>query len=133
MLFSTDDRTRALLQRYMRAWENADVSALVTVLREDAAFAMPPLPSWYRGRDDIRKFVERVLMAGDAHGRYRLRPTAANGMPAVAIYQKDPRTGVYGPLAIQLLQIEGDRIASVTSFVDPTLFARFALPANLDS
>jgi RNA polymerase sigma-70 factor, ECF subfamily len=127
-----DAPTRSLLQRYMRAWEEADLNGLIALLREDASFAMPPMPSWYQGRAAIRTFIAASLLAGDAKGRFRMRPTTANGQPAVAIYQLDTPSGIYRGFAVQLLEVSAGEIASMTTFIDAALFPRFALPSTLE-
>lgn len=127
-----DARTRDLLDRYVRAWESADVGALVNLLKEDATFAMPPTPSWYRGRASIRALLESMPFAGEARGRWRLVPARANGSPAVAFYQGDETSGgVYRGIGLQVLRVEPGTIAEVTSFMDPALLPRFGLPSTL--
>ncbi|HYV45899.1 MAG TPA: sigma-70 family RNA polymerase sigma factor [Myxococcaceae bacterium] len=122
-----------LLGRYIRAWEEGDVGALVSLLREDAAFAMPPLYTWFSGRDAIRAFLSGALLAGhDAPGRYKMSVTWANGAPALAVYERDPAAGgTYAPRSIQVLRYEGEQLAEVTSFLDPTLPERFGFPARM--
>src|SRR6201999_3101305 len=79
---------RALLGRYAAAIENADVPALVALLHEDATFEMPPLPTWFRGREHIGQFLaSRVLTAP---GTFTTVPVAANGQPALAFYRTAP-------------------------------------------
>jgi RNA polymerase sigma-70 factor (ECF subfamily) len=65
-LSPTDERTRALLDRYVRAWESADVAGLVALLIEDARLSMPPSPSWYQGRAAIGAFLATVVFTGEA-------------------------------------------------------------------
>jgi RNA polymerase sigma-70 factor, ECF subfamily len=122
-----------LLGRYIRAWEEGDVGALVSLLREDAAFAMPPLYTWFRGRDAIRAFLAGALLAGaDARGRYKMSATEANGALAVAVYERDPAAGgAYTPRAVQVLQFDGELLAEITSFLDPRLPERFGFPARM--
>jgi RNA polymerase sigma-70 factor (ECF subfamily) len=125
-----DAATRTLLERYMRAWENADLNGLIALLREDASYAMPPLPCCYRGRADVEAFIRNVLLAGDARGRYRVQAVEANGVPAVAMYQLEA-DGSYAARAIQVMEIVGDRIVGVNAFLDAGLFAAFGLPPKL--
>jgi RNA polymerase sigma-70 factor (ECF subfamily) len=123
-----------LLRRYIRAWEDGDVTGLVSLLREDAAFAMPPLSTWFQGREAIRAFVAGVLLAGaDARGRYRMEITWANGSPGVAVYERDPASGAYQPRGLQVLELaeDGGQLAAVTSFLDPSLPERFGFPARM--
>jgi RNA polymerase sigma-70 factor (ECF subfamily) len=125
---ATDERTATLLARYVQAWEAADTSLLVTLLRDDAAVTMPPVPSWYCGRAAIGEFFA-TQFAGQARGRYRLVPTEANGCPAFGLYIRDT-AGVYQPYALQVLSITGDQIAEIHAFpaLDGRLFTRFSLP-----
>ena len=83
-----DEPTDALLNRYLRAWEAADVDALVGLLKQDAALAMPPTPSWYRGREAIRLILLAIPFAGAARGRWRLLTTRANSQPALLCTSK---------------------------------------------
>jgi RNA polymerase sigma-70 factor (ECF subfamily) len=134
----TDQRTRLLLERYVQAWESADVAGLVALLKEDAAFSMPPSPSWYQGRTAIAAFVAGTVFAGQgmfsgqAPGRWRLFPTRANAQHAFAIYQR-MEGGDYDAFGIHVLSIEGDRLAAVTSFIDPSLLLRFGFPPKIQA
>jgi RNA polymerase sigma-70 factor (ECF subfamily) len=124
---------RDLLDRYVQAWETADVEVLVGLLKEDATFAMPPTPSWYRGRDSIRAILLAIPFAGDAHGRWRLIPTRANDSPALGFYQLDEAGDVYGGVGLQVLTVDGDLVSAVTTFMNPNLLPRFGLPMILSS
>jgi RNA polymerase sigma-70 factor (ECF subfamily) len=120
-------RQRALLGQYAAAFENADVAGLTRLLREDAVFEMPPQPAWFTGREVIGRFLaSRVLVAPDA---FRMLPTAANGQPAFAVYQRgdDGRHWAHG---IQVLGIDAGGLRHVVSFNDPGLVAVFGLPAS---
>jgi len=122
-----DPGDRALLRRYAAAFEDADTTALTRLLREDAVFEMPPVPTWFAGRARIGAFLaSRVLREP---GGFAMIPTAANGQQACAAYQRD-RDGVYRAHAIQVLTCSGSRIARVVSFNDPALFPAFGLPAT---
>src|SRR5512135_2033017 len=70
-----------LLHRYVRAWEMANVDELVSLLKEDARFLMPPMPSWYQGRVAIRAFISATILAGAAVDRWRLQPIHVNAQP----------------------------------------------------
>lgn len=128
----TDERTRALLDRYVHAWQTADVDGLVGLLREEAVLSMPPSPSWYRGPAAIRAFVAATLFAdhgmfeGVAAGRWRLLPAQANAAPAFAVYER-VGSGGWKPSGIQVLDFEAGRLSQVTCFLDPSLPARFGI------
>ncbi len=126
-----DAATHALLDRYVRAWETADLDALVSLLREDVTFPMPPSPSWYQGRSAVRAFIAATILAGDARGRWRLLPTRANAQPAFAWYRRDETHPVYCAFAIQVLTFEGGLIADITTFPLPHLFSFFGMPQQL--
>jgi RNA polymerase sigma-70 factor (ECF subfamily) len=128
-----DEATRALLDRYVRAWETADIDGLVLLLKEDVTFPMPPSPSWYQGRPAVRAFILAAILSGDARGRWRLLPTRANASPAFAWYRRDETGQGYRPFAIQVLTLEGDLIADVTTFAVPSLFPHFGMPPELGS
>ena len=76
-----DDDLQEQLDRYVRAWETADVDGLLALLKADGTFSMPPIPSWYRGREDIGRLVSKTVFGGQANGHWRLLPTRANGQP----------------------------------------------------
>src|SRR5262245_24783100 len=90
---TTDEQTQQLLDHFVQAWERADVNGLVALLKADAAFAMPPSPSWYQGNTAIGTFAAATIFADDgmffgkAVNRWKLLPTRANGSPAFAIFQ----------------------------------------------
>lgn len=134
---SLDQRVQSLLDEFVRAWESADVEGLVALLKEDAILAMPPSPSWYRGRESIRVFAAATLFAEDgmfggaASGRWRLVPTRANACPAFAIYQRTEGNN-YRSFGLHVIEYEADRIIQITSFIDPSLPPRFGLPETLN-
>jgi RNA polymerase sigma-70 factor, ECF subfamily len=128
----SDEMTRGLLERYVRAWENADVEGLVTLLKEDATFTMPPIPSWYRGRAAIGAAASAIAF-GAAGRRWKLVVTRANGQPAFGAYLLEAANNLYKPFGIQVLSLTPDtaEIADITTFISPALFARFRLPTEL--
>lgn len=129
----TDEQTQWLLDHFMKAWESADVDGLVALLKADATLAMPPSPSWYRGPQAIRVFIAATVFANDgmfggyAANRWRLVRTNANGAPAFAIYQ-NTGSNEYQAFGLHVLELESNKISQLTSFIDPSLPARFGLP-----
>lgn len=119
-----DARVRELVDNYVDAFERGDVEAMVALLTDDVTWSMPPVSTWYRGRDAVTAF----LVAGPMRERWRHRITVANGQPAVGCYLWDPQTQSYVAKVIDVLTFRGDLIAAVTAFVDSRLFPRFALP-----
>lgn len=128
-----DEATNILLTRYLQAWETDDVDGLVALLKEDAMLSMPPIPSWYQGREAIRTMFLAVLFPSGVQKRWRLFPTRANGQPAFAIYRADEATGFYRAFALQVVTLDGSRrdqrqIAAITAFLSPKLVASFGFP-----
>ncbi len=128
---AADDALREQLDRYVSAWEAADADRLAELLRDEATFSMPPIPSWYRGRAAIRGLVARTVFSGRPERRWRLRPTRANGQPAFGLYRWDEAAGAFQPYGLQVVTFDGDGITDVTTFRDPALTARFDLPSEL--
>jgi RNA polymerase sigma-70 factor (ECF subfamily) len=116
---------RSIVDRFTAAIENADTSALAELLREDALLEMPPLLTWFLGRDIVVRFVAGNLLAEP--GGLRLVAVSANGQPALAVYRRDP-DGTYHAHAIIVLTITGTGIARMVAFQDPDLFGPFGLP-----
>ncbi len=127
----SDEELRRLLDRYVLAWENADVDGLVSLLQDESAFSMPPTPAWYRGRNDIAELVGNTILSGRAAGRWRLLPTRANAQPGFGLYRLNEAEGTYASYGIQVLTIAGDRILDITTFRDPGLLPFFNLPETL--
>ncbi len=126
----TDESEAALLRRYMQAWEEADMRALATLLREDAVLTMPPAPSWYRGAEAITGFFTSFVFA-DPNQRLRLVPTRANRQPAFAAYVWDAESGSYTSYGIMVLRLEGAEVAEITGFAGRDLNRFFGLPECL--
>jgi RNA polymerase sigma-70 factor (ECF subfamily) len=123
---STADEA-ALVTRYVRAWHAADVDGLVALMRADVEMAMPPTPSWYRGRDDVGAYLTRLFGRIGA-GQLRLVPTRANAQPAFAVYARDGKE--HQAFAVKVLTVRQRVITHITGFVEPDLFAWFGLPAR---
>jgi len=117
---------RALLGRYVTAFENADVAGLVVLLREDVVLEMPPFLTWFAGRTAVIGFLRRRCLARP--GDFRLVPITANGQPAAAAYVREA-DGVHRAHGIQVLTIGTAGIARIDTFLDPALFPAFGLPA----
>jgi RNA polymerase sigma-70 factor, ECF subfamily len=126
LALAADDQQRALLERYIRAWESTDVDVFAALLKEDAVMSMPPWRQWYQGRQAIATFFARTGRPG-GHAPFRLVPTAANRQPTFAFYSRwqSPEWRFH---SIQLLVLEGDTISTLTSFLTPKLSSVFDLP-----
>ena len=128
---STNPRSQdeqAVLQTFMDAWERADAALLTDLLREDARWAMPPAALWFDGLPAIIRLFE--LYPIDWQGVFRMVPTAANRQPAAASYLRPTGESEYRLVAINVLRIEGGKIAEVTTFA-PSLCRAFDLPDTL--
>jgi len=123
---AASDEHRALLDRYVRAWESTDVDGFTALLKEDAVLSMPPWRQWYRGRRAVAAFFALTGRPG-GHAPFRLIQTAANGQPAFAFFSRwqGPEWRFH---SIQLLVLRGNAIERMTSFVMPELAAVFGLP-----
>jgi RNA polymerase sigma-70 factor, ECF subfamily len=116
---------RALLDRYVKAFEHADIAGLTGLLRADVELEMPPVPTWFTGRDAVCEFMSEAVLI--TPGLWRLVRTRANGSPALAVYLRGPddRYRAYGICALSLI---GGRIARIVVFADAGLVPRFGLP-----
>jgi RNA polymerase sigma-70 factor (ECF subfamily) len=124
----SDPEQRALLDSYATAFENADIPALMKLLRADAVAEMPPQPMWFVGREQIGRFLAAWVLLEP--GQTRLVATAANGQPALATYWRDD-DGVYRAHGVQVLTLAGSSVARIVSFNDPSLLATFGMPEVL--
>ena len=124
-----DAATASLLRRYVSAWEAGDINALLALLKHDAILEMPPIPSASVGHAAIRAFLAGSILDGTP-GRWRGVSTEANGGPAVGLYQRD--NDLYRFTGLQLLATDGDRITTITAYMDGSLAARFHLPMEID-
>ena len=124
-----NEQLSALLTRYVAAWEAADASALVAVLREDVALTMPPLPVWFGGRVDVKMFLDGFLFKDPEKMRLKLMPAQLNGSPSFAVYQLD-ESGVYRASVLHILTIENGEIAEINDYLsfDGQLFVKLGLP-----
>ncbi|GIF77372.1 hypothetical protein Asi02nite_68900 [Asanoa siamensis] len=124
----TDSVVRATVDRYVRAFEVADVDGLVRLVTADAVLEMPPVPLWYRGRASYGSFLRRVFaMRGETWRGVRL---SANTQPAFAAYVRTEEG--FGLHTLQVLTVTpAGTIAHNVVYQDPAVFAAFALPATL--
>ena len=118
---------RALLERFAAAIEHGDASALAELLREEVGLEMPPLLTWFTGRQAVVHVVAGSFLTGS--GRLRLVAVMANGQPAFAVYQRDPG-GAYHAHAVLVPTVTTTGIARIVAFQNPGLFALFGLPSE---
>jgi RNA polymerase sigma-70 factor (ECF subfamily) len=124
-----DAALRDVVDRFVTAWERNDVDAVVAMLAEDARMTMPPLPTWYSGREAIATFL-RGWALSDVK-RWRLVPTSANAQLAFGGYTWDEQTGIFTPHSVKVLTLRGVEIEEITAFITPDAFRRFGLPEQI--
>ena len=118
---------RAWVDRYMQAFERADVEALKRLLTADVIMEMPPMVNWFAGPFNYGLFMEWVFAA--AGPDWRLQPVAANGQPGFAAYA---RAGDHYQLhTVQVFTVTATGISRNSVFTEPEVFASFSLPAEL--
>ncbi|MFF7336122.1 sigma-70 family RNA polymerase sigma factor [Streptomyces sp. NPDC008163] len=126
-----DAAQKALLERYVAAFEGYDMKALTALLHEDAVMTMPPFDLWLRGHDDITGFMTSL---GAACAGSRLLATSANGTPAFAQYKPDPEGPGFLPWAVQVIDISDGEITGLHCFLDTDRwFPLFGLPDRLEA
>jgi RNA polymerase sigma-70 factor (TIGR02960 family) len=116
----------AIVAKFARAWEAADLDALVGLLTDDVFISMPPMPFEYQGRDVVARFCGNLF---DSGRRFDLVPTRANGQPAFGAYLRAPN-GVSHGIGMYVLTLTGNRISAMTRFENGAL-ASFGLPRSL--
>jgi RNA polymerase sigma-70 factor, ECF subfamily len=124
----TEPEIRDVLDRYMAAFQHADIDELAELLRTDIELEMPPTPTWFTGRDAVRDFLARVVLREP--DQWRLAYTRANGAPAFALYHR-ALDGSFHAHGVDVLSLVDGRIARIVAFNDPTLVAKFSLPETI--
>ncbi len=118
----------AIVAKFVRAWESADLDALVTLLTDDVFVSMPPMPFEYEGRDVVARFCASIFQSGR---RFDLVPTRANGQPAFGAYLRAANGTSHG-MGLYVLTLAGDRICAMTRF-ENSMLPSFGLPRSLPS
>jgi RNA polymerase sigma-70 factor, ECF subfamily len=124
----TEPEARALLERYIAAFEAADAPALERLLCRDATLEATPFETWFAGNRTCVPYL-RLRVLGSP-GDWRMLATTANGQPAAAAYTRDPQ-GVYQGYGIVVLATIREGISQIVSFGDPTLLDAFGFPLQL--
>jgi RNA polymerase sigma-70 factor (TIGR02960 family) len=122
------DSEKEVLERFVSAWESADLDALVVLLTDDVFMSMPPMPFEYEGREAVAGFCASIFGSGR---RFDLVPTRANGQPAFGAYLRAP-DGVSHGVGLFVLALTGERICAMTRFENSVL-PWFLLPRSLPS
>jgi SnoaL-like domain len=118
----------AIVAKFVRAYQSADLDALVALLTDDVFISMPPMPFEYEGRDVVARFCASIFGSGR---RFDLVQTRANGQPAFGAYLRAP-TGIRHGIGLLVLTLTGDRICAMTRF-DNSVLPWFGLPRSLPS
>jgi RNA polymerase sigma-70 factor (ECF subfamily) len=122
----TEPEHRALLDRYIAAFQDADAAALEQLLRQDATLEAPPLRTWYAGIKFCMPYMATRVLGSPGH--WRMLSASANGQPAVAAYTRGG-DGTYLPYGIVVLTATAEGISRITAFGDPGLVTAFGFPA----
>jgi RNA polymerase sigma-70 factor (ECF subfamily) len=125
-----DERLRDIVDRFVDAWESADVDAVVAMLASDAVMTMPPLPTWYQGREAVTAFLEGWPLRKGR--RWRVVPVRANGQLAFGEYNWDEERKTFAAHGLTVLTLDGERIAEINAFLDAELLPRFGLPNEME-
>ena len=130
----TEPRVQQLLERYVRAWQLADIDEFVRLVAEDVRFIMPPLTAWFDGREAVATFVANAIFGPARRYGVQLRAGTCNGQPAFATYEPDGEGHlvVSGLQVLQLGEVNGQLlITTLVSYRDPALAIRCGLPPRL--
>jgi RNA polymerase sigma-70 factor, ECF subfamily len=123
-----EDCVKQTVDRFMEAWESADVGRIGSLLTADCDMVMPPWAEWFQGRDAVLEFLPR----GPLRRRWKTVPTSANGQPAFGAYWLD-EAGAMHAEGIVVLDFDAEgQINQITTFRDPELLPKFGLPRAMD-
>jgi RNA polymerase sigma-70 factor, ECF subfamily len=125
-----EDRVRQIIDRFVEAWEAADVDRIRALLTDDCVLAMPPWSDWFSGRAAIAEFLPRGPMRPGR--RWRLIPTQANAQPAFGAYWTDDEGALQAEGIVVLDLNEQGEVSQITSFRSPELFSSFGLPREMN-
>jgi RNA polymerase sigma-70 factor, ECF subfamily len=129
---TVEDANAELLARYVQAFEQYDVTALTSLIHEDATQSMPPFDMWLSGRENI--FTWWFGPGIGCRGSRVIPVVSANGSPAFGQYKPSESGSGYDPWALQVLEVGDGRIVELTFFLDTDrLFPLFGLPPRLDA
>jgi RNA polymerase sigma-70 factor (TIGR02960 family) len=117
------EEERRLLAGFIETHESGDTEGAIALLREDVRITMPPHPWLFEGIQAVRE----LMASAEGTGEWRLLPTRANRMPTAASYLRQPGDAEFRAFKLDVLRVEGGRIAEITTF-DASLFPAFGLP-----
>jgi RNA polymerase sigma-70 factor (TIGR02960 family) len=123
-------RERAIVARFVAAFERGDIDGVAALLTNDIRLTMPPMPLEVRGRDTAAQFLSVNAFHHGQHD-FRLVPTRANGQPAFGCYLRDTQTPIAHAHGLIVLTLDGDLISDLTRFLDNSVLPHFGLPRTL--
>ena len=126
-----EDNARDLVERFMTAWESADVEAISSLLTDKAVLAMPPWSEWFDGREAVVAFLPRGPFSPEK--RWKVLPTRARGQLAFGAYWSDDDGSRHAEAIVVLTLTKEGKVSEIDSFRDPDLFPSFGLPRAIDS
>ena len=119
---------RELVAQLTRAYEMADIGALIALLTEDVLLTMPPAPMEYAGRELVGEFLATVVFEPGL--RFRMVPVRANGQPALGVYAREPSAATFEPTGVLVFTLAGAKVSAITRF-GASVLRWFDLPASL--
>lgn len=123
---------KALLGRYIEAWERADISEFVATVSADVRLSMPPLAMWFQGSADVATFIEAAIFGPARPHGITVRLGGANGQPALATYEAGPdNTMIASGLQVLDVDVDSNTITAITSFRDPDIAVRCGFPMTI--
>jgi RNA polymerase sigma-70 factor, ECF subfamily len=123
-----DDALGEIVDAFVAAWERGDIDAVAAMLAQEAIIAMPPMPTWYHGRDAVVGFLRRSPLAPGM--RWRVIPARASGQVAFGFYLWRDEARAFTAHDIIVLTMDGARIAELIAFLEPETFRHFGLPGE---
>ena len=116
----------ATVAKFTRAYESADLDALVALLTDDVFMSMQPIPFEYEGRDAVTRFSASLFASGR---QIDLVPTRANGQPAFGSYVRT-QSGARHATGLITITLAGGRICATSRF-ETSVLPWFGLPLSL--
>ena len=128
-----EEPSRELVARFVDAWNRADIPGIVAMLAEDASFSMPPVPTWFRGRDNIAAFLNKQFDEGRVlSSLWRFEATTASGQAAMVGHRRNPETGLDEHSTLTLLTFDGELISAATAFMGQGVPRSAEIPGPTD-
>lgn len=123
---------RALLERYMRAWQSGDLATIISLLHEEVSLSMPPVHVWFQGKRDVQWFFENQLRKATTQRLFRVRVVEVAGSPGIAFYRiPEPGDTEAGLFAIQVFEWKSGKVHRIDHFMTPGALEAFGLPQKV--